>query len=387
MTATMLAPRTATRAPLPASITIVVAPRENFGYTQQSLESIYQYTHLPFELVYVDAGSPKHIHKYLVREATRLGFTLLRTEHFLAPNQARNLGLSQATTDYVVFIDNDIHVSAGWLEKLWQCAQETEATVVCPLTCIGKPLHNRIHLAGGEDRIFMDIKGDQIRRRLYEKRFLVNRSAAAIKHQLYRRSCEFAELHCLLVKRDIFEQIGYLDEKLLGSQEDMDFCLNVNRAGGQMFCEPTSVVTHVPSTSYRWSDLAYFMLRWSDMWEVESLMHFQQKWDLDMDQYFMHRYKQLGHRRHQTVLYPLLRQLTGGSTIAWLETFAIGLERWFNQVITDRYRQRPKNTVRKLTPATTSPTRKSLVKQKLRLSALKQHSAPVRLSQPHLISH
>ncbi|MEM8614948.1 MAG: glycosyltransferase family A protein, partial [Cyanobacteria bacterium P01_H01_bin.105] len=106
------------------AITIVVVPRERFSYTQQSLESIYQYTHLPFELIYVDGGSPRPVQQYLSQAAIEKDFTLLRTEHFLAPNQARNLGLSQVTTDYVLFIDNDVHVAHGWLEQLWQCAQE-----------------------------------------------------------------------------------------------------------------------------------------------------------------------------------------------------------------------------------------------------------------------
>ncbi len=391
MTAKLLQPNTASKISVKPSITIIVSPRECFGYTQQSLDSVYKHTKIPFELIYVDAGSPRHIHRYLVNAASKQGFTLLRTDHFLSPNQARNLGLSQVTTDYVAFLDNDVHVSSGWLENLLRCAQETDATVVSPLTCVGKPLHDRIHLAGGEARIFMDIKGEQIRRRLYKKSFLANRSAAMIKHQLYRRACEFAELQCMLVKRDIFERIGYLDENLLGTQEDMDFSLTVNRAGGQMFCEPTAVVTHVPQTSYRWTDLAYFTLRWSDAWEVASLMHFQQKWDLDLDEYFMQRYKQLGRRRRQALLYPLIHRLTQGKPGSRLEAVVIGLERWINQIMTDRHGHLSNNTVRKLVPANGSvgvPTRNALRKQKLRLSALKQKSAAVRLSQhPHLMPH
>lgn len=376
MTATRLTPCAAPKATRQPSITIVVVPRERFGYTKQSLDSIYRHTKIPFELVYVDTGSPRHMQKYLARTATNKGFTLLRTEHFLVPNQARNLGLSQATTDYVVFIDNDIHVSPGWLEKLWRCAQETDAAVVCPLTCIGTPLHDRIHLAGGEARIFMDTKGNQIRRRLYEKRFLVNRSIAVIKHQLYRRSCEFAELHCTLVKRDIFDQIGPLDEQLLSTQADMDFCLTINQLGGRMFCEPASVVTHATQGAYRWSDLPYFMLRWSDTWEVKSLMHFQHKWDLDMDDYFLRRYKQLGHHRHQTFLYPLLRRVTGNRSIPWLENLAIGLEQWLNQMITDRHARLTHTTV----------ARKVSTKKKLQRSSLKSRGG-ARLTQPQPMAH
>lgn len=359
MTAKLLAPRTMGYEHKRPAITIVVVPRERFSYTQKSLESIYHHTNLPFELVYVDAGSPKHIHRYLLQEANKRGFTLLRSNHFLSPNQARNLGLSQATTDYVVFIDNDVHVSPGWLTSLWQCAQETNAAVVGPLTCIGPSLHEQIYSAGGDARIFMDLQGNQIRRCLYNKRFFINRSATATQHQLCRRACEFAELHCLLIKRDIFHRIGPLDERLLGAQEDMDFCLSVNRLGTRIICEPASVVTYVPQISYRWSDMAYFMLRWSDIWEVESLMYFQQKWDLDMDHYFLERYRQLGRRRHQAFLYPFLKRITGHRSVPWLEAFATSIERWINQVICDRYTQLSNNIVIKKLVPTESPRQRS----------------------------
>ncbi|MEM1255508.1 MAG: glycosyltransferase [Cyanobacteria bacterium P01_H01_bin.21] len=322
-----------------SNITIVVVPRERFSYTQQSLDSIYEHTTLPFELVYVDGGSPKSVQHYLSQAAEEREFALLRTEHFLAPNQARNLGLRQVKTDYVLFVDNDVHVSPGWLEKLWQCAKETDAAVICPLTCIGKPLHEKIHLAGGEARIFTELQGDKTLRRVHEKHYFVNRPVIDVQDKLQRRSCEFAEFHCMLVKRSIFDEIGALDEKLLSTREHIDFCLNVSQAGGKIYCEPESVVTYVPDILYRWSDLAFFMLRWSDEWEVKSLKRFRKKWNLDKDKYFKKRYKRLGHRRHYAFLRPLIRKITFGKTIPWLERAVIQLERQLNRVITGRYKR------------------------------------------------
>lgn len=338
MTSTVATAATASSEPNSRpSITIVVVPRERFSYSQQSLESIYQCTQMPFELVYVDGGSPPSVCNYLRQAAIEKGFTLVRTEQFLAPNQARNLGLSQVSTDYVLFIDNDVHVAHSWLENLWQCAQATNAAVVCPLTCIGKPLHQKIHLAGGEARIFTELKGDKVRRRVHEKHYFVNRALADVQDQLKRRACEFAEFHCMLVKRSVFDKIGPLDEKLLNTREHIDFCLQINQAGGQIYCEPSSVVSYVPDILYRWSDLAFFMLRWSDAWEIKSLKHFRKKWNLDKDKYFKKRYKRLGHRRHYAFLRPLVRKLTLGRTIPWLEKFAIHLERQLNRIITERH--------------------------------------------------
>ncbi|MEO0540177.1 MAG: glycosyltransferase [Cyanobacteria bacterium P01_A01_bin.105] len=338
MTLTTTSPKSlSTSTPAPPRITLLVAPRERFSYARPSLDSIYEHTRIPFELVYVDGGSPRSVQDYLKSAADEKDFTLLRTEHFLSPNQARNLGLKQVKTDYVLFIDNDVHVSPGWLEQLWQCAQETDATVVCPLTCIGEPLHEKIHLAGGEARIDELQEGEKTHRKVHEKHYFVNRPVADVQDQLYRRQCEFAEFHCMLVKREIFDQIGPLDRKLLSTREHIDFCMSVTNAGGTIYCEPASVVTYVPDVLYRWSDLAYFMLRWSDAWEVKSLKHFRKKWGLEKDKYFKKRYRRLGHRRHAAFVRPLIRKLTFGQSIPWLENWIVEQERRLNQVITDRY--------------------------------------------------
>lgn len=92
-------------------VTIVVVPRERFSYTQQSLSSIYQNTQLSFELVYVDGNSPALVKEYLTTQAQQRGFELIRTDYYLYPNQARNMGLSKVKTKYVVFADNDIELA------------------------------------------------------------------------------------------------------------------------------------------------------------------------------------------------------------------------------------------------------------------------------------
>lgn len=319
-------------------VTLIIVPRERFSYTRESLESIYQYTNHPFDLVYVDGNSPQEIKSYLEQQAQEKQFKLIRTEHYLAPNQARNIGLQEVKTKYVVFVDNDIHVAEGWLEKLVTCAEETEATIVCPLVCIGKNLHSKIHLAGGEARLILEVKNGKMRRKVHEKHYFVNRPVAEVQDQLQRRECEFAEFHCMLVRRDIFDQIGLLDEKFLSTREHIDFSMSVTNTGGKIYCEPDSVTTYVPDTGFAWSDLPYFMLRWSDAWEIASLEHFMQKWDLTKkDKYFKKRYRRLGQRRHQAFLRPLVRQLSFGGYATWLEKMLVAMERKINRVISDRY--------------------------------------------------
>src|SRR6202158_1434150 len=118
--------------PEPA-VTIVVVPRERFSYSRNSLESLYVNTDLPFRLIYVDGGSPAHIKRYLESQAKEKGFDLIRTKHYLSPNQARNIGLCKADTKYIVFLDNDVEIAPGWLWGLVQGAGGTSGWLGGPL--------------------------------------------------------------------------------------------------------------------------------------------------------------------------------------------------------------------------------------------------------------
>jgi GT2 family glycosyltransferase len=323
-------------------VTIIVSPRERFSYTRQSLESIYQNTEFPFKLVYVDGNSPSEIKEYLQTQAREQDFKLIRTDYYLSPNQARNLGLAEVDTKYVLFADNDIVVQPGWLKALIDCAEATEAAIAGPLMCQYEPIHEEIHCAGGESRIIVDVRG---RRRMREKMYKQGHSVTQMRSRLERSQTELCEFHCMLVRSSIFEELGNLDEQMLNTKEHIDFCLNVMGAGYKIYFEPDSLVTYVPAVPLQWSDLHYYMLRWSDRWEVESLARFRQKWNLSEDGYFTHKYKALGWRRRKTILMPIVEKLTWGIDNRLLQKLVMyGLlapgERMLNRYLTERYANR-----------------------------------------------
>ena len=202
------------------SVTVVV-PRERFSATQESLESIYKHTQFPFQLVYVDGNSPSKIRRYLKAQAQVKHFQLVRTNYYLTPNQARNLGLRQVKTKYVVFIDNDVVVSPGWLTALVNCTEDTGATVVGSLVCQTTPTDGTIHCAGGDcmpleafnqfvaEPASLSTKGKwqlQPKENIYRQ----GQKLANIGDQLKREPTEFVEVHSLLVRTDSVSRITTL---------------------------------------------------------------------------------------------------------------------------------------------------------------------------------
>jgi GT2 family glycosyltransferase len=256
--------------------TVVVVPRERFSFARRSLESIYEHGKPSFELIYVDAGSPRRTKSYLEEKAKAWGFQLIRSDRYLSPNQARNLGLRQVKTRYVVFIDNDILVKPGWLEKLVACADDTGASIVGPLYLQGGENSQVIHMAGG----LAHIREEDGERILYEEDRFGGLCVSDLVSPLKREQSELVEFHCMLVSTDVFERLGHLDEQLLSLREHHDLCLAVRKQGGSVWIEPDAVVTYIPPPPLAWSDLPYFRLRWSEEWNIASLRRFHEKWNL-----------------------------------------------------------------------------------------------------------
>jgi GT2 family glycosyltransferase len=292
---------------LNSKVTVVAVPRERFSFTQISLENIYKYTDIPFKLIYVDGNSPQPIKRYLAAQSKAKGFRLIRTEKYLSPNQARNLALSEVDTEYVVFIDNDVQVTPGWLRKIVECADETNAWVVGPLYLdgvYGQLEKQNIHMAGG----CCEFQEKDGKKDLYEQRRFAKNSLPTVSSIIQRERTELIEFHCVLARTAIFKQIGYFDEKLMSMAEESDFCLTVRNAGGTIYFEPDSIVIYVLPAPLQWYDLPYFLLRWSDGWNKASLTYFQQKWSLPEDTRFI----TIGYKwanRHRLVPLQLIQDL------------------------------------------------------------------------------
>lgn len=284
--------------------TVVVVPRERFGVTRRSLEGIYANTTGPFHLVYVDGGAPGRIRRYLAAEARARGFTLVRTDRYLAPNEARNLGLRHVRTRYVVFIDNDVVPAPGWLDKLVECAETTGARIVGPLYFIGEPERQEIHMAAGDARIEERPSG----RHFVERHRFAGKRPAEVQAHLVRQPSELVEFHCMLVRAEVFERLGPLDEELLAFAE-RDICMLVRRHGGEVYFEPDAIVTYITSGRFSLSDYAFYFRRWSDAWSEATIEHFREKWELPVGEGGMETVARWTEEHRRLPLEPALRAL------------------------------------------------------------------------------
>ena len=262
--------------------TIVVSQRECYTPALRFVEPMLDAAGRDARVIVVDGGSPSPIREWHDELATRRDLLLLRVEHALAPCEARAAALPYVTTEFVVFIDNDVVMSDGWLTTLERTADETGAWAVGPIYLHGYPTATfdapHIHMAGGRCRI-IEVDG---RRRIDTDMALYDVPASEASPSS-RFSTELVEYHCVLVRTDFVQSEGVHDAELRTGHDMYDLCLKVLAAGGECWIEPDAVMFYDRPRHIDDADRELYALRWSTAWDTTTLDHFAEAWDLDPD--------------------------------------------------------------------------------------------------------
>jgi GT2 family glycosyltransferase len=117
----------------------------------------------------------------------------------------------------------------------------------------------------------------------HEEFYLQGQTCEEAADFLVRRKTRSFEMHCFLMRRDVFDRVGPFDPDIV-SKEYLDFAWRLRKAGGaSIWVEPKAVVTFlIPSKSdpITLADLPYFLLRWSQAWQDRSHDALKAKWGL-----------------------------------------------------------------------------------------------------------
>lgn len=213
------------------NVGIVISNYNGWQDTVQCLESLQKQTYRDFEIILLDDASTNDSVQQLQKHLTENTVFLPQEANsgFAAVN---NVGMRRALADgcdWVLLLNNDTVVAPDFLETL---LRETPAGAVsCPKMLFLDP-PDEIWFAGGElDRATGKVKhlGG------HEK----DGPAFAEKKQV-----SFITFCCVLLPRQVVEEVGFLDETLFMYCEDVDYCIRLADAGVPLWFLPDARIWH-----------------------------------------------------------------------------------------------------------------------------------------------
>lgn len=234
-------------------VTIVVLNWNNASDTLECLKSLAALDDPGCDVLIVDNGSTDDSAARI--RAGFLGIPLLETGANLGYAGGNNAGIRQALAadaEAICILNNDVTVEPGFLDPLLAALQSgPDVGIVTPL------------VAEQSDAGRVWALGSAVNRRTAEVSRVHAGEAMAQWRGREPFEVEIASGAAMLVKREVFERVGLLDESFFLYYEESDWCLTVRQAGYRILAVPSSVVRHKVSAALGTTSpvIDYYMLR------------------------------------------------------------------------------------------------------------------------------
>lgn len=187
-------------------------------YTKDCIEGILKNTAYPYRLILVDNASADETRRYLedVKAKRPRDVELIRNEENFGFIRAVNQGLEISKEPYVCVLNNDTIPAAGWLERLIDFAEG----------------HRDVGLINPQCDGHLDIP-------------IETYAGILEKNKGKYMEMNQAQGFCMLIKREVIEKIGYLDEAFgIGGFDDTDYSMRAHAAGYKSVAIYDSYVYH-----------------------------------------------------------------------------------------------------------------------------------------------
>lgn len=246
-------------------VSLIIPTRDRTDLLGMCLDSLIQRTtYENYEVIIVDNGSVEAATQQLFERLPKERFSILRDESPFNFSALNNKAAQLARGELLCLMNNDIEIlTPDWLEEMVSFAVRPD------IGCVGARLwypdgslqHGGILLGIGGVGNHAHYKVGRHNPGYFGRAFL---------HQ----SFSAVTAACLLVRRDVFDVVGGLDEQLAVAFNDVDFCLRVRDAGYRNVWTPYAEMNHHESASRGVEDTPEKQIRFFN--EVSFV---QSRWD------------------------------------------------------------------------------------------------------------
>jgi glycosyltransferase involved in cell wall biosynthesis/ubiquinone/menaquinone biosynthesis C-methylase UbiE/Tfp pilus assembly protein PilF len=215
-------------------VSIIIPLFNKVEYTKQCLEALITNTPASpdFEIILIDNASSDGTRDFLNTLSDNV--TIIPNRDNLGFARACNQGARLAMGEFVLFLNNDTIPKPGWLEPLVE-GIERDGADICGARLLypnGKVQHAGV--AFGEQGIGYHIFNN----------FDANDPAVSKK-----RFMQCVTAACMIVRKELFNDLRGFDEGYVNGFEDVDFCLRAGEIGKKILYVPESTLIHFEETS------------------------------------------------------------------------------------------------------------------------------------------
>ncbi|HRD44824.1 MAG TPA: glycosyltransferase family 2 protein [Ferruginibacter sp.] len=150
-----------------------------------------------------------------------------------------NKALQHINSEYCILLNSDVEVTEHWIEPLVDLMESDKKIAACQPKILSYHQKSRFEYAGAAGG-WMDSLGYPFSRgRVFDH-------CEEDSGQYNKASpCFWATGTALMLRTEVFKQLGGFDEYFFAHQEEIDLCWRMQLAGYKVFVQPASVVYHI----------------------------------------------------------------------------------------------------------------------------------------------
>lgn len=214
---------------------IIIVTYNSVDVLRRCVDSIRQHTEdVSYELIFVDNASSDGAPEYL-RTLTDAQVALNEENRGFAAGC--NQGLQLAKGDYLLLLNPDTVVTEGWLPRLIAHAErDADVGAVGPIS-------------NGTGELQLDLLAET----QFEDMEQMQGYARRVAKKNRGKTWDFHRVagFCVLIKREVFERVGELDERFgIGYYEDDDYCKRMLKAGYRIIIARDVFIYHEVGVSF-----------------------------------------------------------------------------------------------------------------------------------------
>lgn len=229
---------------------IVMVSYNTAELTLRAIRSIYQETQqTPFNLIVVDNDSRDDSADKIAAEFPDL--TLIRSSRNLGFSGGTNLGARQSNSEMLLLLNPDTVVLDGAIDALCQFSREHPDNGIWGGVTLNNDLSINTHNAWSRPTSMTLLFSALGLSKLFVNSCFFNKANYGCWQRDSIREVDIVQGCFLLTRRDLWEQLGGLDESFFMYGEEADYCLKAIKLGFQPLINPQARIIHHGGASER----------------------------------------------------------------------------------------------------------------------------------------